>query len=177
MKILNLKHVMSVLTCLALTLAVAAPSISYAGPWNGDKGKRHGWSKDYKGKGKHHGWQEFHKRNKDRWEEIKARYEAKHGGGSEPTSVGEEWTVQVQDFAVSPGTLMSLTVNSLTTVQEVLDTAAGGTAPAGVALQDCLDHPMLYNCGSNDTVGALDGSLTLEASTVENGELLYLWQR
>jgi hypothetical protein len=173
MKILNLKNVMSVLTCLALTLAVAAPSVSYAGPWHGDKGKRHGWSKEHKGKGKHYGWRDFHKRNKDRWEEIKARYEEKHGGGSEPSG-GEEWTVQVYDFALEVGTLMSFTVNSLTTVQDLMDTAAGGSAPDGVYLRDCIHNVMINDCTSTDTDGALDPSLSLEASSVENEEVLYL---
>jgi hypothetical protein len=152
MKILNLKNVMSVLTCLALTLAVAAPSVTYAG----DKGKHKGWSKPYKGQGEHRGWSVFHEKQ----------------GGGEPSG-GEEWTVEIMDLITGEANVM-LTVNSLTTVQEVLDTAAGGTASEGNTLWDCFVSPFFNDCTATDTMAPLDTSLTLEASTVENGELLYL---
>ncbi|MEJ2094609.1 MAG: hypothetical protein P8X93_05440, partial [Gammaproteobacteria bacterium] len=145
MKILNLKNVMSVLTCLALTLAVAAPSVTYAG----DKGKHKGWSKSYKGQGKHHGWSVFHEKQ----------------NGSEPSG-GEEWTVEIMDLITGEANVM-LTVNSLTTVQEVLDTAAGGTASEGNTLWDCFVSPFFNDCTATDTMAPLDTSLTLEASTVE----------
>lgn len=155
MKILNLKNVMSVLTCLALTLAVAAPSVTYAG----DKGKHKGWSKPFKGseKAKHRGWTVFHE---------------KHVGGSEPQ--GEAWEVTVVDHAVQVGQQLLLQVNSLITVQELMDTAAGGSAPEGVFMRDCIVTSRMNTCTTTDTDGPLDPSLTLEASTVENGELLYL---
>lgn len=152
MKILNLKNVLSALTCLALTLTVAAPSVTYAG----GKGNHNGWSKDYKGKGKHYGWQVFHEKQ----------------GGGEPSG-GEMWTVEIMDL-VTGGPNVMLDVNSLKTVQEVMDTAAGGNAPEGASLWDCFVSPFFNDCTSTDTKAALNPSDTLEASTVENGELLYL---
>ncbi len=176
MKMLSIKTCVTFVTSVFFALSLLMP-VAYGHDrdkghhWGFDKG--HHWG-HFKGKGKRKG----HSKERNPWYWYYSEKDDDDDGSTVPTGV--DLSLTVMDLAYNPGNQVSVTVNSLTTVQGLLEMVMNGASTNGYFLQECFatvdprTGASVDNCDVDEMPMPLDGNLSLEGAGVVDGDVLYL---